>query len=77
MHALGLPDDTLQAKLSQGVVGKTTYAVVALMGVITVIATRLSGEAALLALAAGAIAVFVLYFVMVMGFAERNPAAGG
>jgi amino acid transporter len=59
--------------LSQGVVGKTTVAVVALMGVLGVAAYAAGGQWGVIIIALLAAIIFLVYFVGVLWFANKNP----
>jgi hypothetical protein len=82
LKALGVSGERLsRLRLAQGVVGRTTLALVVSVVVVGGIAWRISDSSRtlviliLLALALGVIGLFVLYFVRVMRFADANPMA--
>lgn len=75
LKGVGLSEKSLsRVKLSRGFVGRATYAVVAALFALAVVASRTSGD---LALWVGILvaAVFLIYFVGVLFFAWRNPGA--
>lgn len=70
-----MSEESLQRiRLSRGVVGKTTYTAIAFFGVLGIVAARLPSDM-LLALALIACAIFLIYFVGLLHFANKNPAA--
>jgi hypothetical protein len=73
---LGIATDTVsRVRLGQGVVGKTTLAVLFVLAVLGIVAWRLTDTWPLLAIGLAAVLVFVLYLKRTMDFADRNPAA--
>lgn len=74
LKTFGLSESVKSIRLSRGVVGRTTYAVVAFLGVVAVAAWRAAPEQLLwVAVIAGA--VFLAYFFGVLVFASKNPGA--
>lgn len=61
-------------RLKGGIVGKTTYAIVALMGVLAVLAWKANPSDVMSIVWAGA-SIFVLYFIGVLVFGFINPGA--
>ena len=82
LKALGVSGERLsRLRLAQGVVGKTTLALIVSVVVVGGIAWRIIDSSFLMvqlilfALALGVIGLFILYFVRVMRFADANPMA--
>lgn len=61
-------------RLSRGVVGRTTYAMVAFLAVLAIAAARIAPNLLLWLVGIGAL-TFVVYLLLVMRFANRNPGA--
>jgi hypothetical protein len=59
-------------KLGNGVVGKTTNAIMALLAFLSVVAFRISQDMLLYIGAAGAL-IFLIYFAVVIVFAKKYP----
>jgi hypothetical protein len=60
-------------RLARGVVGKSSYVALSAMLALAVAAWGLKGNAALLSLAGIILFLFVVYFVGIIRFANRNP----
>lgn len=69
-----MSESVQKVKLGRGVVGKTTYVAIALMGVLAVIAARATSED-LLWVGGLSVATFLIYYFGSLLFAARNPAA--
>lgn len=73
LKGFGLPSKSIdRVRLSRGVVGRTTYAIVAFLAVMAVAFSRASPEWVIWLALLTAI-VFVIYFVGVLLFARRYP----
>ena len=62
-----------RVRLSRGVVGRTTYAVVSLFLLLAVVASRASVDL-LLYVAGLGVVTFLVYFIGVLMFATKHPA---
>ena len=73
LKSFGLSEESVERiRLGRGVVGRTTYAAVAALFVLAVVAWR-ADPSMLIWIAVLAVGLFVLYFLGVLIFAERNP----
>jgi hypothetical protein len=75
LQGFGLSSESVErVKLSRGVVGRTTYAIVAFFAVLAIAASRIATELLLWVIGIGAV-TFVIYLFAVMRFADKNPGA--
>ncbi len=73
LKSFGLSEESVERiRLGRGVVGRTTYAAVAALFVLAVVAWR-ADPSMLIWIGLLAVGLFVLYFLGVLIFAERNP----
>lgn len=73
LKSFGLSEESVERiRLGRGVVGRTTYAAVAALFVLAVVASR-ADSTMLIWIAVLAVGLFALYFLGVLIFAERNP----
>lgn len=75
LQKVGIKEESLgRIRLARGVVGKTSYVAAAMMFVLALVAFGLKGaNAALLTVGAFAVIAFVIYLILVLRFATRNP----
>jgi hypothetical protein len=76
LRQAGVPIESLtRIRLGSGLVGKTTWAAIAAIAVLGLIASRLSDPWILAGLGALVGVIFMTYLWKVMSFARDNPAA--
>jgi hypothetical protein len=76
LKSAGVSADALsRIRLGPGVVGKTTYGLIAVVVVLGTVAWPVTNEWLRTGLGLLVALVFVLYFVCVMWFAHKNPGA--
>ncbi|MBI4608959.1 MAG: hypothetical protein HY726_08125 [Candidatus Rokubacteria bacterium] len=75
LEGLGFSGESLErVRLGRGVVGKTTYVALGALALLSIVAWRLNDPQLLLVIAGVGALLFLIYFIGILVFANRNPA---
>ncbi len=74
LKLVGLSRESLErVKLGRGVVGKTTWALLSIIALLAIVASRVSVDWMLLLISGAGIVLFIVYLFKVLAFADKHP----
>lgn len=75
LEEIGITEGLDKIKLGRGVIGKSTYVAIAALGVLALVASRVTNEWFLISIAVGVVLLFGAFFFGSMKYAKENPGA--